>query len=173
MVQVPTALVSTIGFPSQSCFGHAGCYSTQFRIGSQVYPQVAAQGDASMFNMSLAAYGSVQQENGTITNRVLWGNSTNGATAGTAAVYETAQVASGGSAKFAYADKFVPSYGFQTVKGAAEPLAVDGVSLAGASGSQLIVSLVQAPAIAYTPFVILTALRFIKAQGGAVQVVGA
>ena len=173
VVQIPTALVSTIGFPSQSCFGHAGCFSTQFRIGSQVYPQVAAQGDASMFNMSLAAYGSAMQENGTVTNRVLWGNSTNGATAGTAAVYETAQVASGGTAKFAYADKFVPSYGFQTVKGSAEPLAVDGVSLAGASGSQLIVSLVQAPAIGYTPYVILTALRFIKAQGGAVQVVGA
>jgi hypothetical protein len=173
IVQIPTALVSTIGFPSQSCFGHAGCYSVQFRIGSQVYPQVAAQGDASLFNMSLAAYGSAMQENGTVANRVLWGNSTNGATAGTPAVYETAQVASGGSAKFAYADKFVPSYGFQTVKGAAEPLMVDGVSLAGASGSQLIASLVQAPAIAYTPFVILTALRFIKAQGGAVQVVGA
>jgi hypothetical protein len=123
--------------------------------------------------MSLAAYGSVMQENGTVTNRVLWGNSTNGATAGTPAVYETAQVASGGSVKFAYADKFIPSYGFQTVKGSAEPLAVDGISLAGASGSQLIVSLVQAPGVAYTPFVILTALRFIKAQGGAVQVVGA
>jgi hypothetical protein len=173
VVQVPTALVSTIGFPSQSCFGHAGCFSAQFRIGSQVYPQVAAQGDASLFNMSLAAYGSVMQENGSVINRVLWGNSTNGSTAGTAAVYETAQAASSGSTKFAYGDKFIPSYGFQTVKGSAEPLAVDGVSLAGASGSQLIVSLVQAPGVAYTPFVILTALRFIKAQGGAVQVVGA
>jgi len=173
VVQVPTALVSTIGFPSQSCFGHAGCFSAQFRIGSQVYPQVAAQGDASLFNMSLAAYGSVMQENGSVINRVLWGNSTNGSTAGTAAVYETAQAASSGSTKFAYADKFIPSYGFQTVKGSAEPLSVDGVSLAGASGSQLIVSLVQAPGVAYTPFVILTALRFIKAQGGAVQVVGA
>jgi hypothetical protein len=173
VVQVPTALVSTIGFPSQSCFGHAGCFSAQFRIGSQVYPQVAAQGDASLFNMSLAAYGSVMQENGSVINRVLWGNSTNGSTAGTAAVYETAQAASSGSTKFAYGDKFIPSYGFQTVKGSAEPLSVDGVSLAGASGSQLIVSLVQAPGVAYTPFVILTALRFIKAQGGAVQVVGA
>jgi hypothetical protein len=126
-----------------------------------------------MFNVALSAYGSVMQENGTAINRCLWGNSTNGATAGTPAVYETAQVASGGTVRFAYADKFIPSYGFQTVKGAAEPLTVDGVSLAGASGSQLIVSLVQAPAIGYTPFVILTALRFIKAQGGAVQVVGA
>jgi hypothetical protein len=173
VVQVPTTCVSLMGFPSQSCFGHAGVYSVQFRIGSQVYPQVAAQGDAALFNMSLTAYGSVINENGTVVNRVLWGNSTNGATAGTAAVYETAQAASGGSVKFAYGDRFIPTYGFQTVKGAADKLDVDGVSLAGASGSQLIASLVSAPAIAYTPFVILTALRFIKAQGGAVQVVGA
>jgi hypothetical protein len=173
VVQVPSSVDSSISYPSQSSLSHAGCYSFQTRVGSQVYPQIAAQGDASMFNMSLAAYGSVMQENGTVTNRVLWGNSTNAATAGTAAVYETAQVASGGTAKFAYADRFIPSYGFRTVKGGAEPLAVDGISLAGASGSQLILSLIEAPAIAYTPFVVLTALRFIKAQGGAVQVVGA
>ena len=173
VVQIPRTVVSALNFPSQSCFGHAGCYSFQFRIGSSVYPQIAAAGDADMFTTSLAAYGSVMQENGTVANRVLWGNSTNGATAGTTAVYETAQVASGGSAKFAYGDRFVPSYGFRTIKGGAEPLAVDGVSLAGASGSQLICSLIEAPAVDYTPFVIVTALRFIKAQGGAVQVVGA
>lgn len=173
VVQIPTTAVSLIGFPSQSCFGHAGVYSIQFRIGSQVYPQIAAQGDASMFNMSLAAYGSVMQENGTNTNRCLWGNSTNGSTAGTAAVYETAESSASGTLKFCYADKFTPTYGFATVKGDAEPLAVDGISLAGASGSQLIASLVSAPGVAYTPYVILTALKFIKAQGGAVQVVGA
>jgi len=173
VVQIPTSCVSLIGFPSQSCFGHAGVYSVQFRIGSQVYPQIAAQGDAALFNMSQLAYGSVLQENGTVTNRCLWGNSTNGATAGTAAVYETAEAAASGTLKFCYADRFVPTYGFQTVKGEAAPLDVDGVSLAGASGSQLIASLVSAPGVAYTPFVILTALRFIKAQGGAVQVVGA
>jgi hypothetical protein len=173
VVQVPTTCVSLLGYPSQSCFSHAGTYSVQFRIGSQVFPQIAAAGDASMFNMSLSAYGSVLQENGSCTNRVLWGNSTNGATAGTAAVYETADAATGGTTKFAYADRFVPTYGFRTVKGASQPLAVDGISLAGSSGSQLIASLISAPGIAYTPFVILTALRFIKAQGGAVQVVGA
>jgi len=173
VVQIPTTAVSLMGYPSQSSFSHSGLYSIQFRIGSAVYPQVAASGDASIFNMSLAAYGSVLQENGSCTNRVLWGNSTNAATAGTAAVYETAEAATSGTLKFCYADRCVPTYGFRTVKGQAEPLAVDGVSLAGASGSQLIASLVSAPGVAYTPFVILTALRFIKAQGGAVQVVGA
>ena len=173
VVQVPTTAVALQGFPSQSCFGHAGVYSVQFRIGSQVYPQIAAQGDAALFNMSLSAYGSPEQENGTVTNRCLWGNSTNGATAGTAAVYETAESSASGTLKFCYADKFIPTYGFQTVKGGVVPLDVDGVSLAGASGSQLIASLVSAPGVAYTPFVIITALRFIKAQGGAVQVVGA
>jgi hypothetical protein len=134
---------------------------------------VACQGDAALFNMSLTAWGSVMQENGTVVNRMLWGNATNGATAGTAAVYETANVSSGGTVKFAYADSFIPSYGFQTVKGAAIPLDVDGVSLAGASGSQIITTVVQAPGVAYTPFVVLTALKFVKAANGAVQVLGA
>ena len=173
VVQIPTTCVSLLGFPSQSCFGHAGVYSVQFRVGSQTFPQVAAQGDASLFNMSMTAYGSTIQENGTVTNRCLWGNSTNGATAGTVAVYETADAASSGTLKFAYADRFIPTYGFQTVKGASEKLAVDGISIAGASGSQIVCSLISAPGVAYTPFVVLTALRFIKAQGGAVQVVGA
>lgn len=141
-------------------------------IGSQVYPQIAAQGDASMFNTAMLAYGSVDEENGTSTNRVLWANSTNPATAGTAACYEDATSTSGG-ARYAYADRCVPSYGFQCVKGGAEPLDVDGVSLAGASGSQLITTLVSAPQTAYIPYVLMTALRFISAKHGAVSVVGA
>jgi hypothetical protein len=173
VVQIPTALTSSINYPSQCCFSHAGLYSIQFRVGSQVYPLIAPSGDAAIFNMSLLAYGAPDSENGTTTNRVLWGNSTNGSTAGTPAVYETADAASGGTTKFAYADRCVPTYGFATVKGASEPLMVDGVSLAGASGSQLIVSLLSAPGVAYTPYVILTAIRFIKAQGGSVAIVGA
>lgn len=173
VVQVPTTCVSLQGFPSQSCFSHAGTYSVQFRVGSSVFPLIAAAGDAALFNMSLSAYGAPDLETGSVTNRCLWGNSTNGATAGTAAVYETAESSASGTLKFCYADRFVPTYGFQTIRGAAAPLAVDGISLAGASGSQLIASLVSAPGVGYTPFIILTALRFIKAQGGSVQVVGA
>jgi len=173
VVQIPAALQQAQSYPSQSCFSHAGVWSVQWRIGSQVYPQVAAQGDASIFNMSLAAYGSPQLESGSVVNRALWGNSTDGSTAGTAAVFETAQAATGGTTKFAYADSFIPSYGFQTVKGASEPLDLDGVSLAGASGSQLITTIVSAPYANYTPFVILVATKIISAKSGAVTVMGA
>ena len=173
LVQVPTAALASVQFPSQSCFNHAGVWSVQFRVGSQTYPQVACQGDAALFNMSMEAYGSVSQENGSVINRTLWGNSTQLVTDGTPLVNETAQAASGGTVKFAYSDSFIPSYGFQTVKGAASPLDVDGVSLAGASGSQIIATLISAPAAAYTPFLCLVALKFIKAAGGSVQVIGA
>jgi hypothetical protein len=175
VVQIPTTMLQNQTYPSQSCFGHAGLFSYQFRIGSQVYPQVATAGDASMFNTSLSAYGSVSQENGSIINRALWAVATDmGTTAGTIKVYETAEGGASTTAiKFGLADSCIPSYGFQTVKGGAEPLDVDGVSLAGASGSQLIVSLISAPSVAYTPFVALVALKFLKASGGAVTVIGA
>jgi hypothetical protein len=128
-----------------------------------------------MFNTSLSAYGSVSQENGSVVNRALWAVATDmGTTPGTVKVYETAEGSASTTAiKFGFADSCIPSYGFQTVKGGAEPLDVDGVSLAGASGSQLIVSLISAPSVAYTPFVALVALKFLKASGGAVMVVGA
>lgn len=173
VIQIPTVGGNTLGYPSQSCFAHAGTNSFQFRIGSSMYPQVPADGDAAMFSTSLAAYGSPLNENGSVINRALWAQSTNATTAGTAATYETAQVATGGSVKFVYGDSFIPSYGFQTVKGGAEPAQVDGVSLAGASGSQLVCSLISAPSAAYTPYVSLVALRFIQAASGAVSVKGA
>jgi len=173
VVQIPTALQQSQSYPSQSCFSHAGTWSVQWRIGSQVYPQVAAQGDSSIFCMSLAAYGSVMNESGSVVNRALWANSTDGSSAAAPGVYETATAQTGGTAKFALADSFIPSYGFQTVKGASEPLDLDGVSLAGASGSQLITTIVSAPYTNYTPFVILVATKIISAKSGAVTVMGA
>lgn len=172
IVFVPTTLTGSINYPSQSCFSHAGLFGFQTRIGSQVFPQIAAQGDASIFNVSLAAYGSVMQESGSATNRVLWANSTNGTTAGTAQNYEN-DISTSGSIRYAYGDRCVPSYGYRVVKGGAIPLDVDGVSLSGSSGSQIIHTIVSAPATTYTPFVLLSALRFIKASSGAVSVVGA
>jgi hypothetical protein len=141
-------------------------------VGSQTFPQIACQGDAALFNMSLAAYGAPSNENGSATNRVLWAQSTNPSTAGTAASYEDSTSTSG-TARYAYADKCIPSFGFSVVKGAAEPLDVDGISLAGASGSQLITSIVSAPAAAYIPYVSMVALRFIRAANSTASVMGA
>jgi len=172
IVFVPTALTSSVNYPSQSCFSHAGLFGFQTRIGSQVFPQIAGQGDASIFATSLTAYGSAVQENGSATNRVLWAQSTNGSSAGSPASYEDA-ISTSGAVRFAYGDRCVPSYGYRVVKGGAEPLDVDGVSLAGASGSQIIHTIISAPQTGYTPYVLLSALRFIKASGGAVSVVGA
>jgi hypothetical protein len=173
VVLIPTAGLSSYAAPSQSLFSHAATASVQFRAGSSVYPQLPAFGDASMFNMSLAAYGSPTLESGSCVNRSLWCNSTNVGTQGTAAVYETAQAASGGSARFAGADSFIPTYGFATYSGGVERPDVDGINLSSASGAQLICSIVGAPQTAYTSFVSLVALKFIKAQGGAVSVLGA
>ena len=137
-----------------------------------------------MFNLALEAYGSVSQENGTCVNRQLWGTSTALTAYITSnAVYETPAVACSatatvsaagvGAAQFGFADSFIPSYGFRTVKGNADKLDVDGINLSAASGSQLITTILAAPPIAYTPYISLTALKFITARGGAVTVSGA
>jgi hypothetical protein len=59
------------------------------------------------------------------------------------------------------------------VKGEAESLDVDGISLSGASGSQAVLVVRSAPSVAITPVVGLVALRFLSAHGGAVRVLGA
>lgn len=175
VVQIPQSVVSSLNYPSQCCFSHAGLWSINWRVGSQQYPVVAPAGDSDIFNVALLSYGAPDLENGTTTNRSLWANSTNPAVAGTPAVYETDTTATSSTAnmKFAYADRCVPCYGFQSIKGACEPLMVDGVSLAGASGSQIVVTMISAPQTTYIPYVITTALKFIKAQGGATSIVGA
>ena len=114
----------------------------------------------------------------------MWGTSTALAANNTSnAVYETPSIACSstptstsvntGAAQFGYADSFIPSYGFRTVKGNADKLDVDGINLSASSGSQLITTILAAPPIAYTPYVTLTALKFITARGGAVTVSGA
>lgn len=170
--------LSSPNWPSQSCFAHAGVYSALVRVGSSVYPNFPAQGDADLFNMSLSAYGSPVNENGTITNRALWANSTKFISGGgTPTTFETQKAVntSGGTTdvKFAYGDRCVIAYGFRSAKGESEPVDLDGLSLAQASGSQLQWVIQQAPCEAYQPYVALTAIRMIKASGGAVSIVGA
>jgi hypothetical protein len=165
LIHQPASLLTSKNFPSYSCFGHSGTYSLQFRVGSQYFPAIPAEGDASMYAMTTLAYGSAaRNDNVTVINRVLWGNFTS--TAWTPSASE-------GFVKFANADSFVPAYGFQVVKGEAEALDVDGISLSGASGSQLVAVVRSAPSVQVVPMVGLVALRFINAHAGAVRVIGA
>lgn len=172
LIQQPTAAVQSLQFPSQSCFGHAGTFSIQFRVGSQYYPAIPAEGDASLYAMTMLAYGTAaRNDNGSVISRVLWGQFTS--VAGAAGAYTPTTSANEGADKFAGADSFIPCYGFQNVKGRAEALDVDGISLAGASGSQCVVVVRSAPSVQVTPVVGLVALRFLSAQSGAVRVLGA
>jgi hypothetical protein len=169
LIQQPTALVNSIYYPSYSCFGHAGMFSIQFRIGSTYHPQVPAEGDASMFAMTQLAYGTAARNDAAgVVSRVLWNQFTSTQAAGV-----LAPQAGEGSLKFCGADSFVPCYGYNMVKGSAGEIDIDGIALSGASGAQCVCVIRSAPAVAMTPLVGLVALRFINAQGGAVRVVGA
>jgi len=171
LLQQPTAYLASTAFPSQSCFSHVQTNKVQWRVGSMYYPQIPAEGDASIWNMTALAYGSAALNTATsVINRVAWAQTTNAPAPSVAA-----QASSGyeGVQKFNYSDSFIPAYGFQNVKGDAEPLAVDGISLSGASGSQLVCVVTNGPPTTTTPTLGLVALRFIQAQAGSVRVQGA
>ena len=171
LLQQTTANLASYAWPSQSAFSHCQTNKVQWRVGSMYYPQISAEGDASIWNMTALAYGSASlNEASSVINRVTWAQTTNAAAPSVAA-----QASSGyeGVQKFNYSDSFVPAYGFQNVKGDADPLVVDGISLSGASGSQLVCVVTNAPAVTITPTLGLVALRFIQAAAGAVRVQGA
>jgi len=171
LLQQPTAYLASTGFLSQSCFSHMQTNKVQWRVGSMYYPQIPGEGDASIWNMTALAYGSASLNAATsVINRVSWAQTTNAPAPSVAA-----QSGNGyeGVNKFNYSDSFIPAYGFQNVKGDAEPLAVDGISLSGASGSQLVCVVTNGPPTTTTPTLGLVALRFIQAQSGSVRVQGA
>ena len=171
LIQQYTANLASTAWPSQSAFGHMQTNKVQWRVGSMYYPQIPAEGDASIWCAAQLAYGSASlNEASSVINRVTWAQTTNAAAPSVAA-----QASSGyeGVQKFNYSDSFLCAYGFQNVKGDAEPLAVDGISLSGASGSQLVCVVTNGPPVTITPTLGLVALRFIQAQAGAVRVQGA
>lgn len=163
-------------YPGQSAFSHAGIFSAQVRIGGNIYPNQAAQGNASLFNMSLSAYGSPTLESGSITNQALWSQSTAYVTSGTPTSLETAAATyvtpSTTDVRFAYGDKCVIAYGFRAAGGEGAPEMLDGVNTSAAGGAQLQWVIQQAPLAVYQPYVALTAIRVIKCSGSAVSVLG-
>ena len=121
-----------------------------------------------MFANSCLAYGHLTGENCGIIGRQLWGQTTTVLAGG------TSQAAREGALKFAFADHFIPAYSFKTVAGDVDnENLIDGVNLAGASGSQLVCTIRSAPAVAMTPVLALVAQRILQAANGAVRVLGA
>lgn len=163
----PNARLTSSQYPIQSCFNHGFTNKIQWRIGSQFYPSIPAEGDADIWATAASAYGTagLNEQNG-VANRVLWAQTT-------PITQVSAHTNGEGAYKFDYADKFTPAYGFRVVKGAAEEIQMDGVSLAGASGSQCVVAITAAPAVDTAPFVSLVATRVIQAANGQVRVLGA
>ncbi len=163
---------ANVQYPSQSAFSYANTYSVAWRIGSQTFPQLPPQGAAALYNMSLNAYGSAMVEHGTAINRLMFANTTNFETPTTTATYTAASEAT--TAKQAYSDSFLPTMSFEQVSGGydAEGL-LQGLSLSGSSGSQIICSFVCAPPTDYQVFLIVTAQKVIKCRAGSVVVEGA
>lgn len=163
----PNASLTSVTRPIQSQFSHAFVNKIQWRIGSQFYPSIPAEGDGDIWAMSASAYGTagLNEQNG-VANRILWAQTTPAVTGAGGTGRE-------GFNKFDYSDKFTPAYGFRVVKGAAEEIQMDGVSLAGASGSQAVVAVTAAPVVDTAPFVSLVATRVIQAANGQVRVLGA
>lgn len=177
----PSNVLASPNYPIQSCFPHAGVGQFQVRVGSQYFPAQPAIGDAGMWAATMTAYGSAGRNGASsVINRNSWGTYTLN-TAGLIGAYEpvqpgqTTNVALAAS-HLSWCDSFCPAYGFRVVKGDAEPLDVDGISLSGASGSQLVWELFMAPNTAgasITPTIALVALRFLSAHGGSVRIIGA
>jgi hypothetical protein len=170
LLLVNAAGASSVQFPSQSCFSYANTYSVQWRIGSMVFPQLTPNGPADLYTMTLNSIGSTTVENGTAINRLMWANTTNFEAPGTVVAYTASSECT--TSKFIYADSFIPTMSFKQISGGYDQPSLSGISLSGNSGSQLIASFVAAPPTAYQVFLTVTALKVIKAQGGAVRVEG-
>ena len=162
----PTSYIANINYPAQSCFNHNGTYKFQFRVGSQYFPSLAAEGNASMFAMSLGHSSGLNEVSSCI-NRTLW-DLTSSVNDGT--ISEPAYAV--GGSKWG-ADSAIFAYNFRNVKGRAQELDLDGVSLSGASGSQLVAIVTAAGQVSSQPTLCLVAVRVIQCHAGAVRVLGA
>ena len=162
----PTAFMADINYPIQSCFNHNGTYKFQYRVGSQYFPSLAAEGNASMFAMSVGAASAIN-DTPSVINRVTWELTTS---SDDATISEPAYAVGG---HLSFADSFIAAYNFRNVKGKAQELDLDGVSLSGASGSQLVAIVTGAGQVASQPTICLVAVRVIQAHGGAIRVLGA
>lgn len=167
-IMQPQGLLQSYNFPVQSCFGFGQTQKVQWRIASQFFPSIPAEGEGSMWAMSQEAYGAAgTAENGGCINREMWHQDTSKASAATVPTPYY------GNTKFNGADSFIPAYSFRNVKGLADQVDLDGVSLSQSSGAQLVFAITCAPGVTMTPTLGVVATRMISARAGAITIVGA
>lgn len=167
-IMQPQSLLQSYNFPIQSCFGFGQTQKVQWRIASQFFPSIPAEGEGSMWAMSQEAYGAAgNSENGSCINREMWHQDTSKAAA---AIVPTPYY---GNRKFNWSDSFIPAYNFRNVKGLADQVDLDGVSLSQSSGAQLVFAITCAPGVTMTPTLGVVATRMISARAGAITIVGA
>jgi hypothetical protein len=186
----PTAGLATNAFPSVSCFGNPYVKYIQWRCGSLYFPSQPANSVGRQVNSTYAAFGEPASVDKTgIFNSKMFTQYTNAA--GTAyAVIPTAggtldgklvqSAANSNRTRLAFADAAIFSYCFDNYKGG-EQLDMDGISVIGQAGSQLvnIISLDNTIAdgstvdTSITPTIALTATKYIHLKDGGLRIVGA
>lgn len=187
----PTAGLNNYAYPSTSCFPDEGCSAFQVRVGSLYFPSQPANSQSRMFYMTSAAFGEpASTDKAAIYNRHNYDSTTLATTvAGQAAGTVFKQVpAAGGQfqgdlvnggtvaapvARYPYSDFAPKGYCFDAYKNTSAPLANDGISILGNSGSQLIVIARHMNPEAVTPTIVLDATRVIVLKDGGLRIMGA
>jgi hypothetical protein len=184
-VAQPTSALSSLSYPSVSCYGDFGFQTIQYRCGSLYFPSQPINSHARAAMTTYAAYGQPAQvgKNG-IFNLKNFTQTTNAAgnavsatlpslPAGTLNGVKTASAAGAASARDLYADKKIHAYCFDSYKGTSDPLEFDGISVLGQAGSQLVIQTRLNPDEAITPTVILDATKYIQLKNGTLDIKGA
>jgi hypothetical protein len=186
VVLQPTSGLVTNAYPSVSCFGNPYVKYIQWRCGSLYFPSQPANSIGRQVNSTYAAFGEPASVDKTgIFNSKMFTQFTNGGgfahavipTAGgtlDGALVESA--ASTNAYRADFADVAVFSYCFDNYKGG-EQLDMDGISVIGQAGSQLVniisceAGTAASPSI--TPTIALTATKYIHLKDGGLRIVGA
>lgn len=189
----PTAGLNNYAYPSTSCFPDEGCAAFQVRVGSLYFPSQPANSLARLFYMTSASFGEpASTEKAAVYNRHNYDSTTlagaltiGGNTANAGTVFKQVPALLGGQFtgtllnastndnRFPYSDFAPKGHCFDAYKNTSAPLANDGISILGNSGSQLIVIARHMNPEAITPTVVLDATRVIVLKDGGLRIMGA
>ena len=163
----PTAALSALAYPNTSCFPNENINSVQIRIGSLYYPSQPSSSSARMWLQTQSAFGNPENlTDSGVVNWYLYNNSTK--SDGTITNSKALNVQ-----QLANADKFIYAMSFDNFR-SGEPLDIDGVSVLGQAGSQVVLQLGYASNIeSFTPNVALVCSRYVVLKNGGVSILGA